>query len=50
MTEEGGPLSHAAVIARELGLPAVIGALGAMELPDGATIEVDPKAGLVRVV
>jgi pyruvate,water dikinase len=50
VTEEGGPLCHAAVIARELGLPAVIGALGAMELPDGATIEVDPKAGVVRVV
>jgi pyruvate,water dikinase len=50
VTAEGGPLCHAAVIARELGLPAVIGASGAMDLPDGATIEVDPKAGLVRVV
>ncbi|MFL6205296.1 MAG: PEP-utilizing enzyme [Acidimicrobiales bacterium] len=50
VTEEGGPLCHAAVIARELGLPAVIGAKGAMGLIDGATIEVDPKAGLVRVV
>ena len=50
VTEEGGPLCHAAVIARELGLPAVIGALGAMDLPDGATIEVDPKAGAVRVL
>jgi rifampicin phosphotransferase len=50
VTEEGGPLCHAAVIARELGLPAVIGASGAMDLPDGATIEVDPKAGLVRVL
>ena len=50
VTEEGGPLCHAAVIARELGLPAVIGASGAMGLPDGATIEVDPKAGVVRVV
>ena len=50
VTEEGGPLCHAAVIARELGLPAVIGASGAMGLPDGATIEVDPNAGVVRVV
>ena len=50
VTEEGGPLCHAAVIARELGLPAVIGATGAMDLPDGAQIEVDPVAGLVRVV
>jgi pyruvate,water dikinase len=51
VTEEGGPLCHAAVIARELGLPAVIGASGAMSLvPDGATIEVDPKAGRVTVL
>jgi pyruvate,water dikinase len=51
VTQEGGPLCHAAVIARELGLPAVIGAVGAMELvPDGSTIEVDPKAGAVRVL
>jgi pyruvate,water dikinase len=50
VTEEGGPLCHAAVIARELGLPAVIGASGAMDLPDGATIEVDPRAGVVRVL
>jgi phosphohistidine swiveling domain-containing protein len=50
VTEEGGPLCHAAVIARELGLPAVIGAKGAMEIPDGARFEVDPVAGAVRVV
>ena len=50
VTEEGGPLCHAAVLARELGLPAVIGASGAMDLPDGATIEVDPAAGVVRIL
>jgi phosphohistidine swiveling domain-containing protein len=50
VTQEGGPLCHAAVIARELGLPAVIGATGAMALPDGAQIEVDPVAGVVRVL
>jgi pyruvate,water dikinase len=50
VTEEGGPLCHAAVIARELGLPAVIGASGAMDLLDGATIEVDPNAGVVRLL
>ncbi|MGH9086491.1 MAG: PEP-utilizing enzyme [Acidimicrobiales bacterium] len=50
VTEEGGLLCHAAVIARELGLPAVIGASGAMDLPDGATVEVDPAAGSVRVL
>ena len=28
VTSEGGPLCHAAVLARELGIPAVIGAPG----------------------
>ncbi|NBN89682.1 MAG: hypothetical protein EBU67_05650 [Actinobacteria bacterium] len=51
VTAEGGPLSHAAVIARELGLSAVIGAPRAMlDIPDGATIEVDPAKGLVSVL
>jgi pyruvate,water dikinase len=51
VTEEGGLLCHAAVIARELGLPAVIGATDAMRvIPDGATIEIDPAAGKVRVL
>ena len=51
VTEEGGLLCHAAVIARELGLPAVIGAGDAMaRIPDGATVEIDPVAGQVRVV
>jgi phosphohistidine swiveling domain-containing protein len=51
ITEEGGPLSHAAVIARELGLPAVIGCAHALtQIPDGATIELDPKTGAVKVL
>jgi pyruvate,water dikinase len=50
VTAEGGPLSHAAVLARELGLPAVIGAAGALSaIPDGADVEVDPVAGVVRL-
>ena len=51
ITEEGGPMSHAAVIARELGLPALVGTADAIRLiPDGATVELDPGAGTVRVV
>lgn len=51
VTAEGGSLSHAAVIARELGIPGVIGAPMAMrDIPDGATVEVDPVAGIVRLV
>ena len=51
VTADGGPLSHAAVLARELGIPAVVGARGALtEIPDGALIDVDPVAGEVRIV
>jgi pyruvate,water dikinase len=50
VVEEGGLLSHAALVARELGIPAVIGAAGATRLvEDGATVEVDPVAGRVVV-
>jgi pyruvate,water dikinase len=50
VTTEGALLSHAAVMARELGIPAVIGAEGALEeIPDGAEVEVDPVAGTVHV-
>ena len=51
VTEEGGVLAHAAVLARELGLPAVVGAAGALGLiRDGAEVEVDPVAGTVRLL
>lgn len=51
VTAEGGALSHAAILARELGLPAVIGAPRAMDdLPHGASVEVDADSGEVRVV
>ncbi len=51
VTADGGRLSHAAVLARELGISAVVGARGALtDIPDGALIDVDPIAGEVRVV
>ena len=50
VTSHGGALSHAAVLARELGFAAVVGAPGACTIPDGATVEVDPVAGRVTVV
>ena len=51
VTAEGGALSHAAVLARELGIPAVVGALEALSaIPDGATVEVDADRGEVRVI
>jgi phosphohistidine swiveling domain-containing protein len=49
VVEEGGYLSHAAVTARELGLPAVIGATGALSaLPDGELVCLEPDLGIVR--
>jgi pyruvate,water dikinase len=51
VVQEGGLLSHAAVMARELGIPAVIGCRGAMDLiGDGDLVEVDPDRGEVRVL
>jgi phosphohistidine swiveling domain-containing protein len=50
VTADGGALSHAAVIARELGIPGVIGASGALAIPDQSIVEVDPVTGRVRVV
>jgi phosphohistidine swiveling domain-containing protein len=51
ITSEGGALSHAAVLARELGIPAVVGAPHALvDIPDGAIVDVDPILGEVRVI
>lgn len=51
VTAEGGPMSHAAVLARELGIPAIVGARNALiDIPDGALVEIDPVAGEVRVL
>jgi pyruvate,water dikinase len=51
VTADGGPMSHAAVIARELGIPAVVGARAAItDIPDGAMVVLDAAAGTVTVV
>ena len=50
-TEEGGLFSHTALLARELGIPAVVGAPGLLgAISDGDVVEVDPTAGIVRVI
>jgi pyruvate,water dikinase len=50
VTETGGVLSHAAVIAREYGFPAVLAVKHAMQIiPDGATITVDGNQGTVHL-
>lgn len=51
VVEAGGPLSHAAIVAREYGIPAMVGVAGATSsIPEGARVEVVPAEGLVRVL
>ncbi len=48
VTETGGALSHAAIVAREHGIPAVLGLSGALTaIPDGTAITVDGATGAV---
>jgi phosphoenolpyruvate-protein phosphotransferase len=51
VTETGSRTSHAAIVARELGIPAVMGVEGAVAAAAGArAAEVDGDAGLVRLL
>ena len=51
LTNTGGVLCHAAVVAREFGLPAVVGLGDATaRIADGATVELDGSTGLVRIL
>ena len=46
--DAGGPLSHPAIIAREFGIPAVVGTgVGTAVIPDGASVLVDGDRGTV---
>ncbi len=45
VTEQGGPTSHTAILARELGLPAIVGAAGATALAEGTVVLVDGDTG-----
>jgi pyruvate, water dikinase len=51
VTDQGGRSAHAAVVAREHGIPAVVGtqtATGA--IPDRSTVTLDGSAGTARVI
>lgn len=51
VTDEGGVTCHAAIVARELGVPCVIATGRATQvLADGVVVRVDGQAGEVRVV
>ncbi|MGZ3475969.1 MAG: PEP/pyruvate-binding domain-containing protein [Polyangiales bacterium] len=50
ITELGGPLSHAAIVARELGVPCVVNAAGAtVRLRDGEMVRLDGQRGIVEI-
>ena len=51
VTDEGGMLSHAAIIAREFGKPTVVGtSIATKRLQDGDIVEVNATAGKVNLI
>jgi pyruvate,water dikinase len=51
VTDRGGQLSHAAIVAREYGIPGVVGTKEATTaIPDGARVRVDGAAGEVTIL
>jgi phosphohistidine swiveling domain-containing protein len=51
VTDRGGQLSHAAIVAREYGIPAVVGTLAATTtFTDGARVRVNGDQGVVELV
>ena len=47
VTEQGGPTSHTAILARARGIPAVVGVAGVLDLAENETVVVDAADGLV---
>ena len=51
VTDRGGQLSHAAIVAREYGIPGIVGTREATtRIPDGALVRVDGSTGEVRLL
>ncbi|GAA3122314.1 phosphoenolpyruvate--protein phosphotransferase [Streptosporangium carneum] len=49
VTEHGGPTSHTAILARAMGVPAVVACGGAASIAAGTPVLVDGFSGLVRL-
>ncbi|HWJ68029.1 MAG TPA: PEP-utilizing enzyme [Nocardioides sp.] len=51
VTDRGGQLCHAAIVAREYGIPGIVGTRDATRtIPDGARVRVDGTTGEVRLL
>jgi pyruvate,water dikinase len=50
VVEQGGILSHGAIVARDFGIPAVVCADAMRRIPDRATVRVDGNRGLIAIV
>lgn len=51
LVERGSLLSHSAIVAREMGIPAVVGLAGLLgRLADGEMVEMDGSTGIVRKI
>lgn len=49
VTARGGPTSHTAIIAKAMGLPAIVSCAGVTEVPDDTTVVVDGTSGVVTI-
>ncbi len=49
VTERGGPTSHTAIIARQLGIPCVVGVAGVVEAAVGTSLLVDGTTGAIEI-
>lgn len=51
VTDEGGMLSHAAIVSRELNIPSIVGTGNATQIfKDGDLVEVDANKGIVKII
>ncbi len=51
ITDQGGMLSHAAIVSRELNIPCIVGTSNATEaIKDGDTVEVDGDKGVIHII
>lgn len=48
ITSDGGPQAHTAILARGLGLPAIVAAKGVTEIENGTIVYVDSNEGVVN--